>query len=80
MPSKRQERLRPNSYRRRAIRDALLRRDGFACRLCGVSMVEEPNNDPRKMSFDHVVRIKDGGRWTLANMRLVCRLCNIRRG
>lgn len=49
---------------------AVLKRDGRVCQLCG----------GRATTADHVLRVVEGGDDRLSNLRAVCAPCNQRRG
>jgi hypothetical protein len=51
---------------------AVFRRDGYACRYCGVNDVP--------LSVDHLVLYEDGGPWTMENLVSCCKRDNKRRG
>jgi hypothetical protein len=53
------------------VRAAVMARDGGACQECGSR--EHP-------SLDHVRPYSRGGRHTRANLRVLCRSCNSRKG
>lgn len=60
--------------RERVTEQALLRRDGAQCGICGKPM------QPRERSIDHLLPVARGGAHTFANTRLVHLSCNVRRG
>ena len=45
------------------------RRDGFACKLCGISS--------RDLQVDHVVAVSRGGNNDLNNLQILCEPCNL---
>ena len=47
------------------------------CPCCGVRMVGEPG--PAQKQLDHIIPLNVGGTHTLANVRVICRTCNLRR-
>jgi len=63
------------------VRDAVFRRDGFVCWLCGGSTVDgaEPNS-PVAPEIDHVIPRSQGGSDDVANLRCAHRFCNESRG
>lgn len=78
------QRHRLPSYRRRAARAFLRKRDGEACWLCGERMLFQEDNlsgyipahDPRDATIDHVVERCNGGSNAYENLRLAHRECN----
>jgi 5-methylcytosine-specific restriction endonuclease McrA len=79
------ERRRATLARRRArlhttvveyfTRDQVIDRDGRTCYLCG-----RDNLNDGDIHIDHVVPLCRGGTHTLANVRVACAPCNIRKG
>jgi hypothetical protein len=61
-----------NSRRYRAQRERVFMRDGRACQLCGT--------DEGEMHIDHIIPRKSGGDHSLDNLRVLCKLCNLRKG
>lgn len=56
------------------MRFNVLRRDGFACRYCGLS----PNNcEGVVLHADHIVSVNDGGATTEDNLITACDCCNL---
>jgi 5-methylcytosine-specific restriction endonuclease McrA len=56
----------------RAVRLAVLRRDGFVCQI------RRPNCKSRATEVDHILAMSDGGdRLDLNNLRAACKSCNI---
>ena len=47
------------------------------CPCCGVKMFGEPGHAQKQL--DHIVPLNVGGTHTLANVRVICRTCNLRR-
>ena len=70
-----------NSKRRRFCTQVLRERDGDLCWLCKKEMDFDPTHRsyPLAYSIDHVLRVKDGGRMNLDNLRLAHQRCNRRR-
>jgi 5-methylcytosine-specific restriction protein A len=59
----------------RALRLAILDRDGWQCQIRG------PRCATVATTVDHIVRPDDGGSiWNETNLRAACRPCNSRRG
>ena len=54
-----------------ALRQAVLERDGHACRHCG---------DMETLSMDHIIPRSRGGPTTYENLQTLCRSCNSRKG
>lgn len=48
------------------------------CPLCGVKLIDEPFQHASK-ELDHMVPLNVGGTHTTGNVRIICRLCNLRR-
>jgi len=48
------------------------------CRLCGVWMTSRPQR-PNSKELDHIVPVGMGGTHTHGNVRIICRLCNLKR-
>lgn len=75
-----------NNWRRSAERltditprqDAELRRRARKCKLCGVYMTNKPKL-PNSKELDHIVPVNVGGTHTHGNVRIICRLCNLKR-
>jgi 5-methylcytosine-specific restriction protein A len=73
---------RPNAYQRgycdkrhRAWRAAVLLRDNWTCRSCGVVIWQK-----RRAHADHIVSIADGGdRYDVANGQCLCASCHQRK-
>ena len=56
-------------------------RDLFRCQLCGYEASLDGWSSVRKqLHIDHVVPVSRGGLHVLANMRTLCRTCNLSRG
>lgn len=61
-------------YRRnikKSVRALVMKRDGFACVLCGST---------ENLSLDHIQRYRDDGPDTIENLRVLCMPCNLERG
>jgi hypothetical protein len=65
----------PARWGRRAAtlreREAIVARDGSACRACGSS---------ENLCIDHIVPVAKGGRNAPANLQILCRSCNSKKG
>ena len=61
-----------NSRRYREQRERVFMRDGRMCQLCGT--------DEGEMHIDHIIPRKSGGDHSLDNLRVLCKLCNLRKG
>jgi len=61
----------------RSRRFAVLRRDGFRCRLCGRGAESNP---PVELEVDHIVPVSKGGGHEESNLRALCRECNRGKG
>lgn len=86
---KRKASWRAKNHRRRAHRRAafdqvtpeyerVLRAKAKRCPLCMVRMTDVPYL-PTSKELDHIVPIIVGGTHTIGNVRIICRLCNVRR-
>lgn len=61
--------------------DAVFRRDGWCCYLCGCQLTREGGRySPAYPTIDHVVPITLGGPHTYANIRAACLRCNSSKG
>jgi 5-methylcytosine-specific restriction endonuclease McrA len=49
------------------------------CPLCAVQMTPTGANAMTEKTVDHIVPLNVGGKHTMANIRVVCRDCNLRR-
>jgi 5-methylcytosine-specific restriction endonuclease McrA len=57
------------------LRYDVLKRDGFRCRLCGLSA-----DDGVKLHVDHIKPVSKGGKTELNNLRTLCDRCNFGKG
>lgn len=57
-----------------SLRYAILRRDGFRCRYCGRSPLDDMTV---KLHCDHILPKKRGGKDKISNLVTACDLCNI---
>lgn len=55
-----------------------LRQATKRCPLCSVRLIDEPFQHASK-ELDHLVPLNVGGTHTTGNVRIICRLCNLRR-
>lgn len=60
-----------------SLRERIKRRDGYACKSCGVSVKDEPN---LLLEIDHKVPLSRGGITTESNLQTLCWRCNRRKG
>jgi len=49
----------------------IMKRDGFKCKLCGISA-----DEGAKLEVDHILAVSRGGKSTDNNLRTLCRECN----
>lgn len=57
-----------------ALRDYVLIRDDFTCKVCGCSDAE------RRLDVDHIIPYSKGGPTAEPNLRACCWKCNNRKG
>ena len=55
------------------IRDSILARDNWTCRICGNSVYKEPN---LLLEVDHIVPLSKGGKTEPNNLQTLCWRCN----
>lgn len=60
-----------------ALRKSILKRDGYQCRKCGVSLNDEPH---LLLEVDHIVPVSKGGMTTEENLQTLCWRCNRTKG
>ena len=71
----------PKNERHKVLRTELQTRDGSDCHLCGYTLnLTTKHPDPRYASIDHVTPLALGGTNDLANLRLACLECNLKKG
>lgn len=58
-------------YVPRRIRELVLRKHGYRCRICG---------SQRDLQIDHVIPINRGGNNDLRNLQILCGRCNQQKG
>jgi 5-methylcytosine-specific restriction endonuclease McrA len=55
--------------------------DGYRCYGCNLKCIKgAPNNHPLQPTLDHVIPLSKGGTHEYANIRTMCRQCNVRKG
>jgi hypothetical protein len=59
------------------LREAIKRRDGYACRSCHVSVNAEPN---LLLEIDHIIPVSRGGLSVPENLQCLCWRCNRTKG
>ncbi len=59
------------------LRYAIMKRDGFKCRICGRSAFAENNV---RLEIDHIIPVEQWGRTVEANLQTLCRECNRGKG
>lgn len=60
------------------LRATVLKRDGYACRRCGITKVEAAKVG-RVLHIDHIKRLADGGTNKLSNLQCLCNVCHSKR-
>lgn len=55
-----------------------LRAAAKQCPLCDIRLIDDPSQHASK-ELDHMVPLNVGGTHTMGNVRIICRLCNVRR-
>ena len=78
------------NFRRRKVKGAkevpalkrafLLRMYRYTCTDCKVIVHDEKRNDETKANFDHIQSVHRGGDNSVANLTLLCRSCNLKKG
>jgi hypothetical protein len=63
----------------RVVSEAVIRRDGLACRLCSRAVVRTREIRDDQLHLDHVIHWAAGGGHTVENLRVTCRRCNLTR-
>ena len=59
-----------------AVRERVLRRDGYECRFCGVSNDTHQNEHGSGLHAHHIIPAADGGRDLPDNLITVCNSCH----
>lgn len=65
----------PSPARDRAMRALIFERDAHTCQECGAT-----KGGRYWIELDHIKPYKAGGYFIASNLRLLCQLCNIRKG
>lgn len=60
-----------------SLRQKIMRRDNYTCKICGVSTYVEPN---LLLEIDHIIPVSKGGLTTEDNLRTLCWKCNRKKG
>lgn len=59
------------------LREEIKERDGYTCKICGLSTVDEKN---LLLEIDHITPLSKGGMTTLNNLQTLCWRCNRTKG
>jgi 5-methylcytosine-specific restriction endonuclease McrA len=62
-------------YYPEGLREAIAKRDGRTCRLCGKGKLYK-----RALTLDHIVPVSEGGKTQEDNLIVLCKPCNTRKG
>ena len=54
-----------------SLRYEVLKRDGYRCKICGVSA-----NEGARLEVDHIIPISKGGKTVIDNLQTLCMSCN----
>lgn len=57
----------------RSIREKIKVRDGYKCKICGVSIIDEPT---LLLEIDHIIPVSKGGLSVEENLQCLCWKCN----
>lgn len=60
-----------------ALRQKILARDNYTCKLCGISAYNEPN---LLLEIDHIIPLSKGGMTMESNLQTLCWKCNRSKG
>lgn len=66
----------------KAVRDAVIARDGLACRRCGIAVKRAAQGEaysPDQLHLDHAIPWAEGGGHTVENLIVSCAQCNLTR-
>lgn len=68
-----------------AQKDAVLRRDGYKCQICGISREYLDKKAPGlgdylRLEVDHIIPIAQGGKSDESNLQCLCWRCNAAKG
>lgn len=55
------------------LRQEILQRDNYTCKICGNSIKKEPN---LLLEVDHIIPVSKGGKTTKENLQTLCWKCN----
>ena len=59
------------------LREKIKRRDGYACKKCGISVKQEPH---LLLEIDHIIPLSRNGLTTEENLQTLCWKCNRAKG
>lgn len=59
------------------LRQTIKERDGYTCKMCGISVEQEPN---LLLEIDHIIPVSKGGLTTEDNLQTLCWKCNRSKG
>jgi hypothetical protein len=84
MVSKRKGRLKYNSKSTKALRDYVLKRDGYACKNCGAKPISNDvigiTDNDSMLVIDHIITWRNGGSHHPNNLQVLCDRCNSSKG
>ena len=73
--NQREEYKESKKYQREVMTDSLrfkvLKRDGYKCRICGISASEGAI-----LEVDHIIPVSNGGKSTIDDLQTLCKSCN----